>query len=49
VVENGGYGGAWQNRSNTAETIDIVEARRLALEWGIEAEEVALRTNAVKA
>lgn len=44
VVENGGYGGAWQDRRDTSEVITRAEARSRMLAMGLDAEEVAKLT-----
>lgn len=41
IEENGGSGGQWQNRSNVVTKVNLSEARRLALEWGEDLEDVA--------
>jgi hypothetical protein len=38
---NGGSRGAWQDREDTCNLIDLAEGRRIALEWGEEPEDVA--------
>jgi hypothetical protein len=40
AVRNGGTRGAWQDKSDSVETIDLTEARRIALEWNDDPEEV---------